>query len=232
MYWLDDCGMSYDRIHSNRANQGNELSFVCKVGLHHSIAIRPIAHGYNWPWLEIQRPIQGSILDLEDLSVPHRPTQSSGLNFGDLHKKTISQPYKIVGLKGYKPSQPWSATAAAARLNLGLLDEIPPFPTLQELDNEFDGWPESGNPFVNQEVITPAEPVEHGILALPTSSKTKATKVADLIRSEDKLYFIAYSQERIQARKEWKLVHVNFQKSLQQHPSCLQDGRFSTDNTG
>jgi hypothetical protein len=67
----------------------------------------------------------GSDLYLSPQSlVPHWPTQSSDLNFGDLHKKTISQPYKIVGLEGYKPSQPWSAPAAAACLNLGLLDEI------------------------------------------------------------------------------------------------------------
>jgi hypothetical protein len=131
-----------------------------------------------------------------------------------------------VGLEGYEPSQPWSAAAAAVRLNLGLQDEIPPFPTLQELDNEFDGWPESGNPFVDREVLTPAGPVKNTILTLPTSIKTRTTIVADLIRSENKLYVIAYSQQRSQARKEWKLVRVDFQKSLQQHPSCLQDGRF------
>jgi hypothetical protein len=131
-----------------------------------------------------------------------------------------------VGLEGYEPSQPWSAPAAAVRLNLALLDEIPPFPTLQELDNKFDGWPESGNPFVDREVLTPAGPVKNAILALPTSIKTIATIVTDLIRSEDKLYFIAYSQQRSQTRKEWKLVRVDFQKSLQQYPSCLQDGRF------
>jgi hypothetical protein len=112
------------------------------------------------------------------------------------------QPYKIVGLDGYEPSQPWSAPAAAARLNLGLLDEIRPFPTLQELDNEFDGWPESGNSFINREILTLAGPVEDAILALPTSIKTKVTIVADLIKSEDKLYFIPYSQERSQTRKE------------------------------
>jgi hypothetical protein len=125
----------------------------------------------------------GSDLYLSPQSlIPHRPTKSSDLNFGDLHKKTISQPYKIVGLEGYEPLQPWSAPATAVRLNLALLDEIPPFPTLQELDNKFDGWPESGNPFVDREVLTPAGPVKNAIWALPTSIKTRATIVADLIR--------------------------------------------------
>jgi hypothetical protein len=46
------------------------------------------------------------------------------------------------------------------------------------------------------------------------------------VASEDKLFFIAYSQYRDQQRKEWKLVRVDFEKSIRQHPSCLQDGRF------
>ena len=37
---------------------------------------------------------------------------------------------------------------------------------------------------------------------------------------------MAYTTSRTQTRREWKLIRVNFLKSLQQHPSCLQDGRF------
>jgi hypothetical protein len=55
----------------------------------------------------------------------------------------------MIGIEGYVPSQTWSPAAATTQLNLVLLEDIPPFPTLQELDNNFDGWPELGNPFVN-----------------------------------------------------------------------------------
>jgi hypothetical protein len=65
----------------------------------------------------------GSDLYLSPQSlVPHWPTQSSDLGFGDLKKKTISQPYKIIGLEGYEPLQPWSAPAAAVRLTLKLIN--------------------------------------------------------------------------------------------------------------
>jgi hypothetical protein len=106
---------------------------------------------------------------------------------------------------------------------------MPSFPALQHLDNEFDGWPESGNPFINRQTITPAiqrTSNDNNIPVLPNLVRTKSTIIADLIRSEDKLFFIAYSQERSQRRKEWKLVRIDLKKSLQQHPSCLQDGQF------
>jgi hypothetical protein len=172
----------------------------------------------------------GSDLYLSPQSlVPHKPIQSSDQAFGDLQKKTISNPYKLIGLDGYEASRPWSAPAAASQVQLAVLNHIPDFPTVEELENEFDGWPESGNPFVDREIMTPAVPVEKvkdGVLSLSTSIRTKSSIVADLVRSEDKLFFIAYSQEKSQERKEWKLVHVDFRRSLRQYPNCLQDGRF------
>lgn len=108
----------------------------------------------------------------------------------------------MIGIEGYVPSQTWSPAAATTQLNLVLLEDIPPFPTLQELDNNFDGWPELGNPFVNWDPVTPAEPIDDGICVLPTLIRIKAVIVIDLIRSDDKLYYIAYSQERSQKQKE------------------------------
>jgi HKD family nuclease len=171
----------------------------------------------------------GSDLYLSPQSlIPHKPILSSDTNFGNLHKKTVPHPYKVIGVEGYEPSQPWAQSAEATQLNLALLENIPTFPTVQEMDNEFDGWPESGNPFINKDAVSPAipEPVQANISILPNSIRTRATIIADLIRSDDKLFFVAYSQERSQARKEWKLVKIDFKRSLQQHPQCLQDGRF------
>jgi hypothetical protein len=161
--------------------------------------------------------------------VPHRPMESSDHNFRKLHKKTVPDPYRIVGLEGYEPSQPWSTSKHATQLKLALLNNMPSFPTLQDLDNEFDGWPETGNLFIDRQTMTPAiqgTTNDNNIPVLPNLVQTKSTIIADLIRSEDKLFFIAYSQERSQRPKEWKLVRIDFKKSLQQHPSCLQDSRF------
>jgi hypothetical protein len=50
-----------------------------------------------------------------------------------------------------------------------------------------------------------------------------------IVKSEDKLFFIAHAATATAGRKEWKLVQVNFTKSIQQQPSCLQNGRFLVD---
>jgi hypothetical protein len=61
----------------------------------------------------------------------------------------ILEPCKIIGMEGYGPLLPWSAPVAAVQLlHLAELEETQPFLTLQELDNEFDAWPELGNPFI------------------------------------------------------------------------------------
>jgi hypothetical protein len=88
--------------------------------------------------------------------VPHRPMESSDHNFRNLHKKTVPDPYRIVGLEGYEPSQPWSTSKHATQLKLALLNNMPSFPTLQDLDNEFDGWPETGNLFIDRQTMTPS----------------------------------------------------------------------------
>jgi hypothetical protein len=176
----------------------------------------------------------GSDLYLSPQSlIPHTPIQSSDQAFGDLQKKTISNPYRLVGLDGYSPSQPWAAPAALSQVGLAISQDVPAFPTVEELDNEYDGWPESGNPFINRDILTPAAPnprVQDGIMSLSTTVQTpmltKSSIIADLVRSEDRLFFIAYAKENNQERREWKLARVNFQQSLQQHPHCLQDGRF------
>jgi hypothetical protein len=162
--------------------------------------------------------------------VPQKPITASDNNYSGLHKKTISEPYKFIGIQGYDATQPWSDPATLGEVDLAIIAGIQRFPTVEELDNEFDGWPVSpGNPFNQQtDLTTPADPtpIENRIQTFQATLKNKATIVADLVNSEDKLFDIAYAPDTSQARREWKLVTVNFETSLRQHPSCLQDGRF------
>jgi hypothetical protein len=174
----------------------------------------------------------GSDLYLSPQSlVPRKPITASDNNYSGLHKKTISEPYKFISIQGYHAVQPWSAPAALGKVDLAIIAGIQRFPTVEELDNEFDGWPVSGNPFNQQTVLTtPANPapIENRIQTFQATLKNKATIVADLVNSKDKLFFIAYAPDTTssQARREWKLVTINFETSLRHHPSCLQDGRF------
>jgi hypothetical protein len=148
----------------------------------------------------------GSDLYLSPQSlVPHKPILSSDQASGDLQEKTISNPYQLVALDGYEASRPWSAPAATLQIQLAVLSHIPDFPAVQELDNEFDRWPELGNPFVDRDITNPVETVKDGILSLSASIRTKSSIVADLLRSEDKLFFIAYSQEKAKNGKNVSL---------------------------
>jgi hypothetical protein len=161
--------------------------------------------------------------------VPHKAITSSDLNFGNLNKPSISDPFRLIGLEGYEPATPWTASAAASNTNLAEIQNLPSFPSLQEMDDEFDGWPESGNPFIDREHPQGSKssiPYHPENQSLASNIRSRASVVADLIGSEDKLFFVAYSPIRSQTRREWKLIRVNFLKSIQQHPSCLQDGRF------
>jgi hypothetical protein len=95
-------------------------------------------------------------LSPQSLVLPHRSIDSSDYNFENLHKKTVSNPCRIVGLEGYESLQPWSTSKDATQLKLALLYDMPSFPTLQDLDNESDRWPESGNTFIDRQTMTPA----------------------------------------------------------------------------
>jgi hypothetical protein len=157
---------------------------------------------------------------------PHRPIASSDQVFSELNKKTVSEPHKIIGLEGHEPAQPWGAPAATMGMQFAATIDMPPFPTVQDLDNEFDGFPDSGNPFIERE--TPIQPSKQPIVFAANIQPPRAASliVADVIRSEDKLFFMSCSQERSQRRKEWKLVRVDFKGSLQKNPACIQNGKF------
>ena len=126
-------------------------------------------------------------------------------------------------------ASPWAAPAALSKVDLAIVHNTPSFPTCQELDNEFDGWPESGNPLVEDSRSpepTPQSIIIENTAVLHATIRSPATIIADLVRSDDKLFFVAYAPQRSQERKEWKLVRINLEQSLQHHPQCLQDGRF------
>jgi hypothetical protein len=106
------------------------------------------------------------------------------------------------------------------------------FSSLAELDDDYDGWPDEVNPFLHKEHLQPAETIIQDTSILTTTNippRTVQKLIADIIQSEDKLFFINHSVTATKGRKEWKLIQVNFEKSIQQQPACLQNGRFLVD---
>jgi hypothetical protein len=142
------------------------------------------------------------------------------------------QPYKLAGLEGYEPAQPWAQPIASAQMSKLDSQENLPFLSLAEMDNDFDGWPDKVNPFLHKEPPqTPEIPIPDQPILITTAIPLRTVQklIADIIQSEDTLFFINHSVTATEGRKEWKLIQVNFEKSIQQQPACLQNGRFLVD---
>jgi hypothetical protein len=108
---------------------------------------------------------------------------------------------------GYEPAQLWGVPTATAGIDLINILDVPSFPTIQDLDNEFDGWPKSSNPFIKHEM-----PITQPTTAIPTQPIVFSTTlspppmilmlIANMVHSEDKLFCIAYSQEHSHSNKK------------------------------
>jgi hypothetical protein len=168
--------------------------------------------------------------------------KSSDYQFGNIHKGIASNPYENASISEFNPAKPWAAPAAYADVTME------PFPSISELDAKYDSWPESGNPFLHNETAfssgqTPKAPVwMNGYTNLDSSDQTAKSPslqllptltanqsfsqfVANIIKSDDKLFFIRHSPPN-QSRQEWKLVQIDSPSTMKLYPQCLQDGKF------
>ena len=186
--------------------------------------------------------------------IPHKPITTSDQIYSELNKKTIENPFSEAYIKGYTPTKPWEAAAAAtAELSSpSILNQIPPFPTVEQLDAEYDSWPESGNPFTPTVILeedtlhrtythsqgeksSHADNTAQSYHSTPISVSNASTIpptlppfssiIQSIISSEDKLFFISYCLAN-QTRREWKLVQLDFKQSMLKYHNCLQDGKF------
>jgi hypothetical protein len=188
--------------------------------------------------------------------IPHKPIQSSDHIYSELNKKIIENPFSRAFIEGYTPTKPWEAAAAAlSQIDLSIKDLtiVPDFPSVEQLDAEYDSWPKSSNPFApttyfeqgdirttssssqSKEPSNNTDPIIHTKSVTPnlTSNATFhpipiqpfPSLIQSIISSNNKLFFIAYNIPN-QSRKEWKLVQLDFQQSMKRYPNCLQDGKF------
>ena len=182
--------------------------------------------------------------------IPHQSiTNSSDQLFSNLNKSTIPNPYEYANIDGFNTVKPWeTAPAALANLKSPIQSNtIPSFPTIKELDNEFDSWSESGNPFLTQysidntssdinnntsPVIVNNNSIDYTVnptQLLNPSQISQSMQLSHLIQSivlsTDKLFFIAYQQTNNQ-RREWKLIQIDFPQSMSKYPQCLQTGKY------
>ena len=159
---------------------------------------------------------------------PYKNIEFSDTTFGKLNKDLSHHPYKNASIDAFIPLKPWAAPAAFATI------ENDVFPTVQEMDNEFDQWQgQSSNPFTYFEKqshsgdktiaahLSGTDHSTHTNSAQPLPQTTPfAIHIRNMISSTDKLMFLSISSKTSE-RREWYLVHVNMPLSLHHHPQCM-----------
>jgi hypothetical protein len=173
---------------------------------------------------------RGTELRLDPL--PFEPLDGTDNCYGQLYKLIGPSPYKEMGIKGFTPPQPLQAAAHFA--TMGDFRDFH-FPTLLELNNEFDPFPWTDDAeqlrhfsldaVDNEPVMYTGLPPAEVASAIPRPTPPISELVTSIINSVDRLFFVSHLLGNPSVRK-WHLVRVALSNSTSILPSCFQDGRF------
>lgn len=116
-----------------------------------------------------------------------------------------------------------------------IADGLPPFPSLHELDKEYNeelGISSNQCNNESEEIIqrsqgnTNVDPYpQHLDPRPPNLQYTPNVLVPRIIASRDRLFFISHQIDG-QERKEWKLIQVDLRSMMALNPSALTDGKY------
>jgi hypothetical protein len=140
--------------------------------------------------------------------------------FSELNRNVVEHPHDIIVIDNYTPIQPWKVGDAT-----GAVIDVHQFPSVEEMDNDFENWPSTGNPFT--ETMPTALPISNqasatqSVIHAPTylTVPNMAALVMSILASENKLFFIAHKCTTHSQRREWKLVQVNLKRSIESNPA-------------
>ena len=185
--------------------------------------------------------------------VPYAPVDTSDARFGISHKPLSEDAYKLAGIEGFLPRQPFKPSfRRRVRFSDEHLpttsDDTPPttnlidfqswanatdddvdlhYPSLAELQDEMDASVEWGDVDDMIDMRRPLSPSDTSTFASPsiTPTPTLARLAAKLISSTSRLFFVSWAYPTA-TRREWHLVRVNLDSSISYNPDCLHNGRF------
>jgi hypothetical protein len=162
--------------------------------------------------------------------IPFPPLSGPDNSYSQIHKPIKKHPYMEAGIDEYEPT---SSPSAHLITIMPLVSEA--FPSLEELNHELGISHidhETTEPFVTP---APSFPVKSAInlIGAPfqrskpstTEHPPLSTMISKIIQSADKLFFIVYTDPHSSLR-EWKLVRLDFIKSISMNPDAITDGKF------
>jgi hypothetical protein len=231
-----------DRVFARRA-----VKSIKKRGL-----VGKLMDSYTGPWkvcgkskgssyilehMDTQKPGKRHAAHLSpypDELLPFLPLDGPDNQYGQIYSPISKDPYANAGIKGFQPRQPHVASSHPA---FPSTSEDIKFPSLAELNADCFEWDEGEEDIVTADhslcadievftsVPTPLPPAQ----APPTPSVPEIGPLtASILASVDKLFFVSHCVPGSDTT-EWALVRVDLQRSVQSHPSALQDGKFLVD---
>ncbi len=162
--------------------------------------------------------------------IPFQPLDGADNCYGQLNEIIGDHPFKEAGHKGLTLPQPFAVPTHFAQcgnykdFHWPTLAELnDPFPWLDDKESQIVFDLDNNHVIQDQVLYTglPPSPAAYQLPSIPPISSL----VESIIKSPDKLFFIAHSYNH-PTTCEWCLIHVAFEDSTTLSPSCLQDGRF------
>ncbi len=162
--------------------------------------------------------------------IPFQPINGADNCYGQLNKIIGEHPFKEAGLKGFAPSTPFVVPANFAQCGdyrdshwptLAKLNDL--FPWLNDEEKRLI-FNSEGDAIIQEPVLYNGPPPSSAEYQSPRVPPVSSL-VASIIKSHDRLFFIAYSYTNPTTR-EWRLVRVAFDESTALSLLCLQDCRF------
>ena len=180
-----------------------------------------------------------SMLDLSPSNfIPHKPLKGADHSFSEIHKDVRCDRFQHAGL-----SEPPAGTTKKENIQVpdlkvlatDIADGLPPFPSLHELDKEYNeelGISSNQCNTESEEIIQGSQ----GNIHVDTSPQnldprppnlqyTSNVLVPKIIASKDHLFFISHKING-QERNKWKLIQVDLRSTMALNPSALTDGKY------
>ena len=169
--------------------------------------------------------------------IPFAPLSGPDDSYSQIHRPIKKHPYMEAGIDEYVAS----STKPIANLITIKPSIHQTFPSLDQLNRELNIFPDTDldtiEPYV-EPYVKPARSFQLksavNLFGAPFQRPEKSTNpklpplssiISKIIQSDDRLFFIAYTDPHTSYR-EWKLVRINFIKSLSTNPNAIQDGKF------
>ena len=180
-----------------------------------------------------------SMIDLcPSYFLPQKPLAGTDNSYSEINKEIRHDRFKSAGIS----ERPATSEAHLQQvftpdfrvLANDIAVSLPPFPTLQELDNELENSSDvnvQSNTNIESEgeihSNSPASP--RNILETepepPQLQHQLSILVPNIIASSDRLFFISHAYDG-QRRKEWKIVKLDLKATMEMNPQALTNGKF------